>query len=325
MEKENHKLIKSEENKISELNKSIEGLSITEQLDYLLKSNMGFKFCVPVTTLGIPEKIYNTHFINGLNNPEFTYWFLKYNANEYFEYYVNSEEFQNKILSGIRTHLIQDDLNELELQEQNAISINKKEKLNFFHPYRFNRKFHREVELLRILDGNYYEKNVTEAIGYNDSATYTYFKHILLKRHLKSLLEDGNEKKIEPKDLDNDNKKAMTFGEMFEYPKLIQDCIDVLKQVKPPIITDNNTFNLGNRSKGSIVAWITALKSKGLIKNNLSDTVVANLLNSKFKNFNLGTDGRTLRNFQTTSYNKYYTTILNLLPELPLSTKGKSR
>ena len=116
-----------------------------------------------------------------------------------------------------------------------------------------------------------------------------------------------------------------TFDEMFEYPDLINECIDVLKTVKPPIITKQNEYNLGSKSKGSIVAWIIGLKFKGIIKKSLSDEVISRCLNLKFVGLNLGKDGRTLRNTETTSYKKYYTTILSLLPDIPLSSTGKNR
>ncbi|GET28781.1 hypothetical protein [Prolixibacter sp. SD074] len=118
-----------------------------------------------------------------------------------------------------------------------------------------------------------------------------------------------------------------TFEELFTHQeeKLINDCIDVLKRVEPPILTENNKYNLGSKSKGAIVAWVKALKAKGFLRSNISDPIIAKHLNTRFGGLELGEDGRTLRNLETTSYNKYYTNLLNLLPDLPLSTEGKNR
>lgn len=115
-------------------------------------------------------------------------------------------------------------------------------------------------------------------------------------------------------------KKPESFNDMFEDPELIQGCIDILKKVNPPIITNKNHFNLGPRSKGAITAWVKALREKGLIKDNLKDNVIAQLINSKISGLNLGQDGRTLRNLRTTAYIKYYKSILFHLQDLPLST-----
>lgn len=115
------------------------------------------------------------------------------------------------------------------------------------------------------------------------------------------------------------------FDEMFEFPELIKDCINVLRTVTPPIINNQDKYNLGSKSKGSFVAWITALKKKGLISAKIPDMIIAKHLNERFKGLDLGKDGRTLRNPNTTAYKKYYTTLLNLLPDLPLSTEGKNR
>ena len=118
-----------------------------------------------------------------------------------------------------------------------------------------------------------------------------------------------------------------TLEELFENveDEMFKSCFNVLYEVSPPILNNLNRYNLGSKSKGSITAWIEALKNKGFIKKGLSDSVIATILNSKIKDLDLGKDGRTLRNINTTAYNKYYNTIFNLLPELPLSTKDKNR
>lgn len=141
----------------------------------------------------------------------------------------------------------------------------------------------------------------------------------LFQEHLKALPPQQIDKQK------SEQEAPKTFDEMFEYTELIDDCILTLKKVTPPILTNDNKFNLGSKSKGSITAWIRALKKKGIIKNNLGDNTIASLLNEKFRGLNLGKDGRTLRNLETTAYKKYYTNLLSLLPDLPLSTVGKNR
>jgi hypothetical protein len=71
-------------------------------------------------------------------------------------------------------------------------------------------------------------------------------------------------------------------------------------------------YLLGERQKGSIVAWVAVLRSKSLIQN-ISDSDLSRLLNKQFKQLELGADGRTLRNTETTSFTKYGSQIKKLL------------
>ena len=108
--------------------------------------------------------------------------------------------------------------------------------------------------------------------------------------------------------------KINSFEDMFKKSGSASIAIEVLKKVTPPIISKDNEFVLGSRSKGAVTAWVSALRSKGYIHNGLKDKEIAPLLNVTLPKLNLGADGRTLRNTQTTAYKKYYTDILSLLP-----------
>lgn len=139
-------------------------------------------------------------------------------------------------------------------------------------------------------------------------------------------LQEYLEKKIIPrknKKSQLTKRKAKELKQLFTYPELFSECVEILQKVEPPIIDVNKNFILGQRQKGSIVAWISALKTKSLIVA-VKDEELAPLLNNEFPKLDLASDGRTLRNTLTTSYNKYYTKILNLLPQFPSFTKDKS-
>lgn len=104
------------------------------------------------------------------------------------------------------------------------------------------------------------------------------------------------------------------FEDLFTDKNNVDLSLKVLLDVNPSIVDVNFNFILGERQKGSIVAWVSAMKEKGLIFNNVNDSDIARVLNSKIHGLNLGGDGRTLRNYGTTSYNKYYLELLSLLP-----------
>lgn len=132
------------------------------------------------------------------------------------------------------------------------------------------------------------------------------FKHHYLKHgEIRNLLKKIPKSKSAP---------LNTIEDLFESLEVAQLCIDVLKKTEPPIINYDCSFRLGPRMKGAIVAWIDALKDKGLINQQIKDAELAILLNQKFPNLELGKDGRSLRNPGSTAYKKYYNSLKSLLP-----------
>jgi hypothetical protein len=118
------------------------------------------------------------------------------------------------------------------------------------------------------------------------------------------------------------------FDSMFvnqEDKEQIEYCFGILKKVTPPIVTSDNKFNLGSKSKSAITAWFMALKVKGIISSTVSDEKAAKCLNSKIEGLYLYEDGRTLRNPGTTKYKQYYDQIINFINDFPLSSVGKNR
>ncbi|MDN3205930.1 hypothetical protein [Algoriphagus sediminis] len=92
-----------------------------------------------------------------------------------------------------------------------------------------------------------------------------------------------------------------------ELPKSLDDliyraeeCYKLLLEMEPQIINHDFEFVRGDRKKGIIAAWYSVLKQRGYVRVIISDRDAVTLLNSKFRNLNLGQDGRTLR--QTDSY-----------------------
>ncbi len=112
-----------------------------------------------------------------------------------------------------------------------------------------------------------------------------------------------------------------TFEEMFDNDDIAKKCFDVLKIVEPRIIDDKNQYCLGEREKGAITAYVVGLKNGFISK--YSDKTLALILNAKIKGLDLGAEGRTLRNTESTAYNKYYNKTLYLLNDIKLSTNGK--
>jgi len=191
------KEIKIKENFLDEYHKIEDSLTPKEHSLYsnikkdVLKSVFGnnSRFTTP---LYIPDPIYNKYFKNESNNPEFTYWFLKYNAEFYFKLIVTDDKrFQNKINSDIKETFIKAELKKIEDAENKAKELLLNKNLDI---YKSDSQYHREINILRILDGNYYKENTYNAVGIPSREAEYYYIHKLLKPYLIKLLNEVNEK-----------------------------------------------------------------------------------------------------------------------------------
>lgn len=103
---------------------------------------------------------------------------------------------------------------------------------------------------------------------------------------------------------------SISFDELFLNPDEAEPCVNVLKIVAPPIIDSNLNYILGDRRKSVIAVWIKVLKDKGKIRV-INDKQLAELLNRKFGNLNIGADGKTFRSISITAQNKYQKQLLS--------------
>jgi hypothetical protein len=95
-----------------------------------------------------------------------------------------------------------------------------------------------------------------------------------------------------------------SLSEIFFNKEDFKICVSALRSVTPPVISATNTYLLGPRKKGAIVAWIDVLKNRGKIKDvELKDLIA--LLNNFFEELDFGGEGRVFSDTQTSSY-KYY-------------------
>ncbi|MFC2117753.1 hypothetical protein ACFLSY_03840, partial [Bacteroidota bacterium] len=103
----------------------------------------------------MPVSIYNKHFKYGLSNSEFTYWFLKYNAKQYFKIDIKMKYFDEKKNSPTLDMFINAELKELNEFEQRAKELLLDKKLEIYDPYIIP-DYTKEIEFLRI-KADYYK------------------------------------------------------------------------------------------------------------------------------------------------------------------------
>ena len=156
--------------------------------------------CPLISPLHIQKPVYDTYFKNGLENPEFTYWFLKYNAAQIFDWYINDNKdifkFQKKLNSNLRETFIKAELKKLNDLEEKANNLLLNDEVDIYK-YHQDSKYHNEVILLRVLDGKYYKRNTTFTVNTASEEAITYANHILLKPYLEKQLKNNQTSKIQ--------------------------------------------------------------------------------------------------------------------------------
>jgi hypothetical protein len=192
----------------TELSKELKKLiSITEKLDYLneyQKNKVSDDlFNIQKHNLHtIIETLESKHFKDCHTNPEFTFWFLKYNAEKIFDTYISQKEFINKIESIHKNKSLQAILNEIINIETKADELLLKNKINYYDKYNPNGGYLDffpggnvpEIEYFRVTDIGYYTNHPTPnsyTVIFSPEVN-AYFRHIILKPYL-----EGELKKVE--------------------------------------------------------------------------------------------------------------------------------
>lgn len=173
-------------------------LTIPEKLDFLdsihVKSiiicmnAIGERFVSP---LFIPETIYKEHFGgtdsdpdfgNNLNNPEFTYWFLKFHAQRYFDVILELNKINEKINTPIAKEFIKAELKTIVDFEQRADSLLYESKFDIYQDK--TSEFRREIEYTRIRADYYKKHSLHDVHAITHPATIAYCNHKYYKSYL---------------------------------------------------------------------------------------------------------------------------------------------
>jgi hypothetical protein len=111
----------------------------------------------------------------------------------------------------------------------------------------------------------------------------------------------------------NEHEPPQTFEELFYIPEQAEQCLNILRDLEPPVIDAINNY-IGKGKKGVFALWVKVLKNhkpQPLIKH-FKDTVYKDLLNEKVKGLDLSKDASEFR--------KEYTRLENSTMELDIKT-----
>lgn len=174
------------------------------------------------------RKFETKHFPDTKNNVEFTFWFLKFNAQEFFETIILNERLKRRLNSNNGKDEVDIELEKIKRAEglarklviDNEIDTDLKYKdekgyLYLIKPLDLPQPEYQTKEIRRVLN-DYYESNPTEhsftTIHSPEVRAYAY--HVLFKNHLLEIINNSNKpinknncKNINVLKLEKENKK----------------------------------------------------------------------------------------------------------------------
>ena len=110
-----------------------------------------------------------------------------------------------------------------------------------------------------------------------------------------------------------------TFDELFHNIELVQQSIDVLKEIEPPLIDID--YNYIGKLKGIICVWIDELQRQGIVKHYSDRKIFASLIPQKIKRFSI--DESMFGKYHTKAENNYRTDIKTKVSKIKLSQNSQ--
>jgi len=272
--------------------------SITDKLNYW-NDNFNkdrYKFFVNnesvYTTISIPEKLYQKHFEPFCKTPEFTFWFLKFNAKSYFPFLLNAMDFDKKKDTPMYKEFIEAELKKIDAFEKNATELLLNDTVNIYSN-RIDYKYYNEIEYLRIKNDYYktnYLENVLVVVGQTTVSLYA--KHVYIKEHLISELKRITVASAEPRQNNKDPEQTTptTLAELFEVTDW-QKYLEALTECEPKLLkNDNGKYKfIGNDKiqRGIIATWFKALRAKGIINPSFNRYTIAEVLSREIIDYRI--------------------------------------
>lgn len=135
---------------------------------------------------------------------------------------------------------------------------------------------------------------------------------------------DKCEHNLEPQQTETktEQETPITFEELFYDINFVSPCIDILKEVEPPLI--DTDFNYIGKLKGAFCVWIDEMQRQGIVKRYSDRKIFASLIPQKIKRFSI--DESMFGKYQSKAESQYRTDMKTLLSQIKLSLnsqKGK--
>lgn len=133
-------------------------------------------------------------------------------------------------------------------------------------------------------------------------------------------IEHTDEKTLPPQQTEKpkpEQEAPKTFDELFYNIELVQQSIDVLKEIEPPLI--DTDYNYIGKLKGIICVWIDELQRQGIVKSNYPKErkLFASLIPKKINRFSI--DESMFGKYQKKAEDNYRTDIKAKVSKIKLS------
>jgi len=144
------------------------------------------------------------------------------------------------------------------------------------------------------------------------------------KRKCKEFLEYIQTKALPPQPIIKqkpEQETPKTFDELFYNTDLVKPCIDILKELDPPLIdTDCNYIG---KLKGVFCVWIDEMQKQGIVKSNYQEErkLFASLIPTKINRFSI--DESMFGKYQSKAENQYRTDIKTKVSNIKLSQNSQ--
>jgi hypothetical protein len=105
--------------------------------------------------------------------------------------------------------------------------------------------------------------------------------------------------------------ETRTLKELFKYPEIYEDCLQLLRDINEPALNENRYIG---KNKWVLVVWYLALEKKGVIETVVNDMQRAAILTNTFENFSVSEGQFRQDNIRASNNHKdeFYKDILNL-------------
>lgn len=114
-------------------------------------------------------------------------------------------------------------------------------------------------------------------------------------------------------------RRPSTVANYSSFPDLLHDpddfykCLEALRKIDPPVLSDTGNWIGGKGSKSILVAWIEVLEQRGHITRMPDRVALSRLLNAYFPGLKLDTKSARIFRTPTQTYNKYHADFLALI------------
>jgi len=161
---------------------------------YVKLFGIGYRLMAP---LQIPFHIYKEHFMERENDPEYIYWFLKYEAQFELERLMKNEKVEKnlRLTDDTKSKWINGRLKKIEDFENQSRELLSNGMINIYTDLN-NNTYRKEIECLRVLEDYYNSEVLDEKNRKSNFTAKLYAEHIFLQEYLKMELKkfgNGND------------------------------------------------------------------------------------------------------------------------------------